>query len=1124
MNSAALSVVALLSLISSPTSVADQFEMPAGFRIYKVASGEVCGGSYDLTFDGDGRLLVGDGTQVRRLIYNPSTKLYDGFEIVATGLGPRGPQGLVVVGDRLYAVGGDGIQMYEGYTEESDNPLLRHVGRIGEPFRTGGDHAAHSIFRGHDDRLYFITGDGGGLKDRLHITESNSSVLFERNSSVFRISLDGNRWECIGSGGRNAPNVGMNYLGDFFSLDSDMEWHVDLPFWRPVRLNHWVVGGDQGWQRVGAYPPYFIDGLPGIHDVGRGSPNWGVFYEHTQFPERYQNAYFVCDYRSKSATSGGYTTVGRLYAILLTREAARWSAEVEVFAIPRDGGVDAQGQPIDFALVDIEVGPDGSLYLTDHSQGIWRIVYDPNGQIGAPEVKTPAMLAKGRSDPLPALEELLALPQPSSEWSRVRREQLREELGGRYLTELMAVASATDASLGRRLRVLRYLSPHFNDLPRSFVDKLAADASPEMRGQAAWLIGLRGERAEVPNLVSNLLTDGDAFVRRRALEALLRNPPSAAQLRPIVYALEDRDRTIRYLAMVVLSHHPTETWFDDVRARLGFQSRMRALVAAHLRREPATSVVVRLMLNELMDQLSINRSVEDRLDLLRLLGLFRAAIEEDVKTRRRTVEYLLSGFPDRHRDIRWEQARLLGEYRVTAAFDVLLAELRNEKDYVTQFHLAQALARLPSGWKEESRQLAVDWFLSTQRGWFAEFTGKGRQFPDFWATALADFGTHHRDAILEQLERIDWRSQIGTLTLALLAEAQDVDTLVRVYRGAKENSTKISVVSALGALHDEEVSAFLREEFGIVGDPKLHGWIVRALAKQPPFPPNRSFLEDGLLHEDRYVVRECALSLTRFRSDLSQDVVQTLVSRMLERRDIFRACERLLVAMTGTQPESYNAKARVDRNAQYAEREASVGFWKSWYAEQFEEEFEPLDDGVIVERESDEIRKFLLSAQAKGGRASRGERIYEALCVKCHGGMSKGVERSAVFGPDLTGVTRRLKREEFVDSLVYPSKLVAERFKATVLQSTDGVVLTGFVTEQSDQRVTLVTQDRVHRIARDKVALLAPQDTSLMPEGLLERLHDDELRDLLAFLEQLGARTPKEPVGALGAPPKINRK
>src|SRR5881394_1648540 len=54
-----------LTVKAGPRDCSDQFELPAGFHIYRAAPPEITGGSYALTFDGEGRLLVGDGSAVR---------------------------------------------------------------------------------------------------------------------------------------------------------------------------------------------------------------------------------------------------------------------------------------------------------------------------------------------------------------------------------------------------------------------------------------------------------------------------------------------------------------------------------------------------------------------------------------------------------------------------------------------------------------------------------------------------------------------------------------------------------------------------------------------------------------------------------------------------------------------------------------------------------------------------------------------------------------------------------------------------------------------------------------------------------------------------------------------------
>jgi putative heme-binding domain-containing protein len=1046
-------LVALVLLAQGPSYVEDRFEIPKGFRVYKAAERELCGGSYDIVFDGQGRLLVGDGTQVRRLEDRNQDGVFDHAEVIAQGLGPRGPQGLLVVGDRLYAVGGDGLQLFTGYPGP-----LKHAGRLGAPFSTGGDHAAHQVVRGHDDYLYFIVGDGAGAKDRVHITEESSPARAERACTVFRISPDGKKWEGVGTGGRNAPNLGMNALGDLFSLDSDMEWHVDLPWWRPVRLHHWVTGGDQGWQSVGAYPPYYIDTLPGVCDVGRGSPDWGVFYEHVQFPARYRDAYFVCDYRSKSATTGGYATSGRLFVFFLARSGGSYEAKHEVFAIPKPGS------KIDFALVDVEVGPDGSLYVSDHGQGVWRIVYDPEGR-GAPPIVP---------------RDVPATAQPQSEWSRLRRGTPAASLDG-----------------PDRLAALRLLASRFEEIPHETLAKLAKDASPDVRGYAAWLLGIQRKK-EGATLLVEMTKDADAFVRRKALEALTRNRPASAELGPVVRCLDDADRVVRYAAMTALSHHAREAWFD-LAAKGGAQARLRALVAA-----PPPADRAKAMVRELSREVS---KTEDVLDLLRVLGRLRPSLEGDPEV----AAYLLAGGLGSDARVRWEKARLIGEYRLAAGVPVLLEALVSEKDRVTQFHLAQALARLPEGWTEESERRALGWFLEAQRGWFAEFPGKGLEFPAFWSTVLAQFAEHHKGALLGALDRVDLKGLLGAAALQALAAGEGAaERLGRLYAAREEGDVRLRILGAFQRVRTAEAREFLVRELRVLKDERLRGAALSALAAVPVGEDARFFLEEGLRHEDREVVRACALGLARYKGGARRETGQLLITRLEQQRELFVACERALVAISGKRREGWRENADPRRGPEDPERREGLAFWKAWYRDQFGQEFRPTE-AKAPEWSNEELRKFVLSEGARGGRAERGRVVYAGLCVRCHGGTDDaGAAGAVLFGPDLTGVTRRLTREEIADAIVYPSKVVAERFRATAVQLESGDVLSGFVTEQDEKTLTLVDASRVHRLERSKVRAVKAQETSLMPDYLLNRLPADQVRDLLAFLEEVGSKPEKK--------------
>lgn len=1024
----ALWLLLACGLQAAPIYLDAQFELPEGFRIYRAATAELSGGSYDLAFDGQGRLLVGDGNAVRRLNDAECDGVFDSFEVIATGLGWRGPQGLLVYGDRFYAVGGDGIQLFEGYRSSAG---LVHNGRIGQPFRTGGDHEAHTILRGHDGYLYFISGDGGGITNRTHITESNSPVLFERTASVFRISPDGKRWECVSAGGRNPPNLGQNYLGDLFSFDSDMEWHVGLPWWRPVRLNHCLVGGDQGWQEVGAYPPYFIDCLPGILDVGRGSPTWGVFYEHNQFPSRYRDSFLVCDYRWKRESNDQYATSGRLVAFFLKREGAGWKAAMETLVRPKPGARDAAGKPISFALVDIDVAPDGSIFLSDHNQGIWRIVYG-NQQEHFSKMQPPTAASP--------LDKLLKLPQPAAEWSRLAEEELKI---GDWRTALQTVALDPNRDLHARLRALRLLATDFQSLPATFIESLSSDTNAELRGQAAWLMGIRGQ-AEV----AALLRDKDPFVRRRAAEALTRVPE--AHVEPLIAAMADPERLVRFAAMAALAQHPTAEWFGRTARHKNPQVRMRAFVAAKMRRELPPSDDIRNVLASLVEQSGLSR--EDRLDLLRVLGIFREQSRPEFLR-----NFLVL---DRDPDISFEQIRLLGEYRVTESFSTLLSALEKETNHVRQFHIAQAISKLNAGWTAEEEWRLLDWFIKQQSGWFAEFSGKGVEFPQFWATVLADFGRHHRAAVLGARSWFDLRSLLGGLFIDLLSNEPNGDSvLIALYRKSPQ--------------------------------PK----IVRSLAQfsRMSFPEHQQIVTDAFVaNAEPETAKACADFLARHRAfEPKQSIAEAAIRYMEQHRSLFQPMAKLLARISGTNFPVKTIDGKVDSTA----REQAIAAWRAFFG--------IASSPHVPERSDAEIYALITKRDLKVGDATRGGQVYERLqCHTCHGGGVSPGREGRLFGPDLVGVTRRLNRHEFADSLVYPSKQVPDRFKAYELTLKDGTVLTGFITEQNDRTVTFVERDQVRQFARSDIASLTPQKSSLMPEKLLNRISDQELADLLAFLEK----------------------
>jgi len=733
--------------------------------------------------------------------------------------------------------------------------------------------------------------------------------------------------------------------------------------------------------------------------------------------------------------------------------------------------------------VDIEVAPDGSLFLSDHNQGIWRILHDPGKKASI------SLMFKGadtsKQDPM---EALLTLPQPGAEFSRVRSRALIERLGANAWSQLQSNVLNDTQSLKKKLRAVRELAPEFSGLNLDFLQALATDVEPDLRAQAAWLLGLRGDSASVP-MLKMLFSDRDPFVRRRAAEAFTRfQHPDV--LDALVQRLSDPDRLIAYVSMIALAHYPSEQWLHQVIASRNLRTQFRALSAANLRREKLPEEVVAGILEEAS---RARLSPDAELEFLRVLALFRES-----EVRKLLPDYFLRNFQTARDNIRWEQVRLIGEFGIGELFPKLLRELEGEDDHVTQFHIAQALARLPNGWTSGEETRLVRWFLKKQEGWFAQFAGKGVEFPMFWQTVLSDFAAHHPQALLAQREQIDYAGLLGAVTLDLIAKQPGAaDELIQLYQTVPEARAKI--VRAMKNVRSPKTSEFLRKRYS--AEPDLRNVIALSLAAQESDAKNRSILIAGLGSSDSDVVRACAKALAE--SKLDRELAQAAISKILERANWFYAVEGMLIKVSNSKPPEYQPPSDSNRRPNEAVHKASVAFWKRWYETQFGEAFAPLSAPAISEKSDEEIHAFLLSDRVKGGSGSKGARMYENLqCNSCHGGGVTPGREGKLFGPDLAGVGKRLTPLELADSLVYPSKQVADRFKAFEVEMDDATPLSGFITEQNDKYVTLADREQVHRIPRAKIRSLTPQKTSLMPERLINRLSWDEIRDLMAFLSE----------------------
>ncbi|PAW80193.1 MAG: dehydrogenase [Pedosphaera sp. Tous-C6FEB] len=138
------------------------------------------------------------------------------------------------------------------------------------------------------------------------------------------------------------------------------------------------------------------------------------------------------------------------------------------------------------------------------------------------------------------------------------------------------------------------------------------------------------------------------------------------------------------------------------------------------------------------------------------------------------------------------------------------------------------------------------------------------------------------------------------------------------------------------------------------------------------------------------------------------------------------------------------------------------------------------------------VKKLLASGK---GDAKSGHEVFKLACAVCHTLNKEGGK----IGPDLTGYERD-NLDFILPAIVDPSLAIREEYIAFNITTTDAATLTGLVTELTKSSVTLLD------IAGNKTVLprtgikdMRASHTSLMPEGLLDALNEQQVRDLFAY-------------------------
>ena len=312
--------------------------------------------------------------------------------------------------------------------------------------------------------------------------------------------------------------------------------------------------------------------------------------------------------------------------------------------------------------------------------------------------------------------------------------------------------------------------------------------------------------------------------------------------------------------------------------------------------------------------------------------------------------------------------------------------------------------------------------------------------------------------------RLQRRAQTASLALEISGLFGDAEATRQMLVALNDASASIdqrrSAISGLAARQQEELIEMLP---ALLDEPALRIDAIRAIAAYDAEPLGETLLQ-------RY---------ESFDAAERQEAVQTMASRSVYGWQLTEALKS--ETLTKADVPAYIARQ--------LRRVVGNGFVEVWG---------PIDD-ISADKAALYTRyTALLTDEAiAGADAQNGREVYVRTCGACHTMYGEG----GTLGPDITG-SNRGNLDYLLSNILSPSEVIQDDYRAVVVTTHDGRTYLGNVAAENDRQLTLrvVGQDAVV-INKSDIESREVTPASMMPEGLLGPLSDDEVLNLIAYLQ-----------------------
>jgi putative membrane-bound dehydrogenase-like protein len=344
--------------------------------------------------------------------------------------------------------------------------------------------------------------------------------------------------------------------------------------------------------------------------------------------------------------------------------------------------------------------------------------------------------------------------------------------------------------------------------------------------------------------------------------------------------------------------------------------------------------------------------------------------------------------------------------------------------------------------------------LSMLQGMSEAFAGlKSQPRPAGWSELTATLAASDNREIKELVRRLSLVFGDPAALADLRASLSD--------RNASINDR----IAAVELLSERKTEGLARELIKLLDQPALRAAALRGLSA----------------YDDRSVPAEILKRYPQWDETERLEAINTLTSRRSYARALLDAMEAKIVPQQDVSPFQARQLAALES------REINERLTRLWGQAQPVAADKVKLKQLIAQTLPDNV---IAQADVRAGRA-----VFTRMCGACHSLFGEG----AKIGPELTGA-QRANLDYVLENLIDPNALVGKNYQMTLITLDDGRVISGVIDAENDATVALKTTSGKLTIAREDIEVHSTSPVSMMPEGQLEKLSFEELRDLVAYL------------------------